>query len=171
MFTKDNIHTLANVVIINPIWTDLFPWSCTIQGFTTSNAVQSKERSYCNRHSTNQFLPLAIEVFGCLNKQVDVFLNNCANVIWSLQGLKGLHLLILVIFFHQKISITLQRMQAFSILSWATTISLATSNFHPFITHLPSPQPTYCRWSIFSMKKYDGPITSDQFLTWRDFDI
>jgi hypothetical protein len=74
---------------------------------------------------------LAIEVFGCLHKQVDVFLHNYVNVIWSFKGLKGPPLPILVTFLCQKISITLQRMQASSILSWAIAIGLATFQLPP----------------------------------------
>jgi hypothetical protein len=73
VFTKYNICILA-VVIVDPTWTDLLPWSCAIQGFVASNAAQAKERSYLNWHPINQFLPLVIEVFDCLHKHVDVFL-------------------------------------------------------------------------------------------------
>jgi hypothetical protein len=31
---------------------------------------KQKKMSYCNQHSTDQFLPLAIGVFGCLQKQI-----------------------------------------------------------------------------------------------------
>jgi hypothetical protein len=48
VFTKIGIHTLTNVVIINPTWVDLFFRSCTTQGITASNVIQTKERSYCN---------------------------------------------------------------------------------------------------------------------------
>ncbi len=107
MLTKDGIHTLINVVIANPTQTDLFPQSCATQGFAIFDAAQTKERSYCNQHSTDQFLPLAIEVFGCLQKHVDVFLHNYANAIWSLKGIEGPHLFTLVTFLCQKVSITL----------------------------------------------------------------
>jgi hypothetical protein len=60
---------------------DLFPRSCTSQRFATSDAIQAKEKNYCNIHPTNQFLPLAIEVFGYLHKHADVFLHDCANAI------------------------------------------------------------------------------------------
>jgi hypothetical protein len=68
-----------------------------------SDGAQAKERNYCNWHSTNQFLFLAIEVFGCLHKYVDVFLHNYANAIQSLKRIEGLHLFTLVTFFHQKV--------------------------------------------------------------------
>jgi hypothetical protein len=89
--------------------------------------VQAKEKNYRNRHPTDQFLLLTIEVFGCLHKQVDVFLHNCVNTMWNLKRLEGPHIFILVIFIHQKISITLQRTQTFSNLNQAMVISLTTS--------------------------------------------
>jgi hypothetical protein len=110
---------------------DLLSRSYTTQGFVTSNANQAKESSYHNWHLTNQFLPLIIEIFGCLHKYVDVFLHDCANVIWSLKGTKAPHLSILVIFFRQKISITLQKLKTFSILNWAIAISFAISWLSP----------------------------------------
>jgi hypothetical protein len=58
------------------MFVDLPPQSCTIQRFATSNATQAKERSYCDQHPTNQFFPLANEVFKCLHKQAYVFLHN-----------------------------------------------------------------------------------------------
>jgi len=57
-------------------------------------------RTYYNRHRIDQFLPLTIEVFGCLHKHSNVFLHNCANAICSLKGIEGLHLSTLVTFLH-----------------------------------------------------------------------
>jgi hypothetical protein len=61
--------------------------------------IQAKKRSYHDQHLTDQFFPLAIEIFECLHKQTDVFLDDCANAIWSLKGPKGFPLFVLVIFF------------------------------------------------------------------------
>ncbi len=92
VLTKDGIRTLIDIVIIDPTQTNLFPWSCAIQGFVASNAAQAKEMNFCNQHPTNQFLPLTIEVFGCLYKHANVFLHNYANAIWNLKGTTCLHL-------------------------------------------------------------------------------
>jgi hypothetical protein len=70
-----------------------------------------------------------VKVFGCLHKQVDVFLHNCANAIWSLKEPKGPPLLSW--FFRQKISFTLQRLQASSILSRVVALGLTTSWLPP----------------------------------------
>jgi hypothetical protein len=131
VFTKDGIRTLANIVIVNPMQANLFPWSCATQGFDALDVAQAKERSYCNQQPIDQFLPLAIEVFGCLHKHVDVFLHECANAIWSLKGTKGPHLSTLVTFLCQIFSIALQKMQVSSILSRVIAIGLATSRLPP----------------------------------------
>jgi hypothetical protein len=127
VFSKDDIRTLTNIIIADPMQKKLFPRSCATQGFVTLDVVQTKERSYRNQHPIDQFVLLAIEIFDCLYKHVNMFLHNYVNVIWSLKGTKGLHLSTLIIFFYQKVSITLQRMQAPSILSWTIAIGLATS--------------------------------------------
>ncbi len=64
VFTKDDIRTLFDVVNVDPTQADLFPRSCTTQWFVVLNVAQAKERSYCDWHSVDPFLPLAIEVFG-----------------------------------------------------------------------------------------------------------
>jgi hypothetical protein len=103
VLTQYDIYTLANIVIVDPMWMDLFPWSCVTQGFATSDANQAKEKSYSNQHPINQLFPLAIEVFGCLHKHVDVFLHDCANAICSLKGIEGFHFSTLVTFLCQKV--------------------------------------------------------------------
>jgi hypothetical protein len=39
VLTKDNIHTLVNVVIVDPTWTDLLPRPYTTQGFAAFDAT------------------------------------------------------------------------------------------------------------------------------------
>jgi len=67
MFTKNEICTLANVVIIDPTHANLLPRSCTTQGFVAFDATQAKERNYHDQHHIDQFLCLTIEIFGCLH--------------------------------------------------------------------------------------------------------
>ncbi len=136
MFTKDGICTLVNVVIADPTRADLLRQSCVTQRFVAFEVVQAKERSYSDRHPTDHFLLLAVEVFGCLNKQVDVFLHDCTNDMWNFKGPEGPFRFVLFTFLHKKISITLQRMQESSILSWAIIVGLVLCpDFHPFKTH------------------------------------
>ncbi len=59
---------LTDVVIVDLMFVDLFPRSCITHRFVASNATQAKERNYRDRHPIDQFLPLAIAIFGCLHK-------------------------------------------------------------------------------------------------------
>jgi hypothetical protein len=117
VFTKDDIHILVDIFIVDSTWSYLRSQSCTTQGFATSDVAQVKENNYCNQHLINEIFPVTIEIFDYLHKHGDAFLHNSTNVIWSLKGPEGLHLFTLVTFVCQKISITLQKMQASSILS------------------------------------------------------
>jgi hypothetical protein len=104
---SSKIGTLIDIVIANPTQVDLFLQFYTTQGFVASNVVQAKERNYPNQHCTDQCLLLAIEVSGFLHKHVNVFSHDCVNAIWNLKRLEVSHLSTLVIFLHQKVSITL----------------------------------------------------------------
>jgi len=88
--------------------------SWTTQRFDTSNAIQAKKKIYYDWHPIDQFFLLTIEMFGCLHKQVDVSLHNCANTIWSFKCPKNLLLFVLVICLNKKKSFMLQRMQSSS---------------------------------------------------------
>jgi hypothetical protein len=85
------------------------------QKLVAFNVVQAKEKSYHDQHPSDQFLPLIIEVFGCLHKQAYVFLHYLANAIWSFKRPKGPPIFVFVTFLCQKILITLLLMQAPSI--------------------------------------------------------
>jgi hypothetical protein len=69
------------------------------------DVAQEKIKNYQN--PTDEFLPLTIEVFGCLHKQVDAFLHDCANVMWNFKMPKGPPLYVLINFLYQKNSMTL----------------------------------------------------------------
>jgi hypothetical protein len=80
---------------------DLLPKSLQIKKFVTFDAIQAKENNYRDQHPKDQFLPLTIEVFGCLHKQAYVFLHDHANAIWSFKRPKGPPIFIFVTFFYQ----------------------------------------------------------------------
>jgi hypothetical protein len=85
VLTKDGICILIDIVISDPMHVDLLLQSCTTQGFADSNATQTKKNSYCDQHLTNQFFPLASEVFRCLHKQTNMFSTClCSYVIMSM---------------------------------------------------------------------------------------
>jgi hypothetical protein len=49
--------------------------------------THAKVVSCCNRHPKNDFIPLVIEIFGCLHQHVNDFFHHCANMAWSTKGL------------------------------------------------------------------------------------
>ncbi len=48
VLTKDEICTLINFVMANPTRADLLPQGYTTPGFVAFNAIQTKEKSYCD---------------------------------------------------------------------------------------------------------------------------
>jgi len=146
------------------MWVNLFPWSCAIQGFVTSNVAQAKERSYRNQHPINQFLPLTIEIFGCLHKHVDV-----CQCYLELEGAKGPSSFYLGHFFSSK---------SFDhIVKDASVFHLKLSNSHRlgyFPTSTPSRHTSHHHgWSFashwFMTYKYGRPTTGSRLWTWRYF--
>ncbi len=68
-----------------------------------------KEGLYYNRYPTDVFFLLAIEVFGYLHQQADIFFHRCANMAWIVKGTKGSFLLMLRSFYQQIMLMALQR--------------------------------------------------------------
>jgi hypothetical protein len=50
VFTKNGIHSLVDVVIVDPMQAYLLPQSCATQGFVPFNMIQAKEKNYCDKH-------------------------------------------------------------------------------------------------------------------------
>jgi hypothetical protein len=72
----DGICTLVNVIIVDPIRTNLVSWVVLSHGVVATVVAQMKEGLYHNRYLVNMFLPLAIEVFGCFHQQSNnLFIN------------------------------------------------------------------------------------------------
>ncbi len=163
VFTKDGICTLTNIVIVDPTQIDLLPWSYAIQGFVTFDATQAKERIYYNQHPIDQFLPLAIENIWLLTQTCRCVFTWLCQCHLELERAKGPSSFYLGHFSSSKNSITLQRMQTFSILSWAVTIGLATSQLPPLHD---TPPITMCQFFTY---KFGQPIVGSQLRTWKDF--
>jgi len=119
-FNHISLLSLTNWHYVHQIWNSHPSWCCHCQS-NMSKFISlilcnwkicyfwnSQKKSYFDWHLTNHFIFLTIEVFGCLNKQVDMFLHDCANAMWNFKRPKGPPFSMLVIFFRQKISITLQ---------------------------------------------------------------
>jgi hypothetical protein len=53
VLTKNGIHSLANVVIVDPTRANLFFQSCATEGFISLDVTHVKKKNYCNWHPTD----------------------------------------------------------------------------------------------------------------------
>jgi hypothetical protein len=119
------------VVICPKLW-DPSPPTIEKRSFAASETAPTKEWwNYWDHHLVDQFLPLAIQIFSCLHKQVDDFLQVCTNNVWGMKDSGGPPLSILSTYFRQRVSIALQKLQAPTILSQALVVGLTTSWLPP----------------------------------------
>jgi hypothetical protein len=129
--------------------------SCVIQGFATSNVVQAKKKSYHDQHPIDQFLCVAIEVFGCLHKHAYVFLHDCANAIWSLKGLERPSLFCLGY---------LSSLKNFNYITMDANILHFKSNNDSRPSYFPN-----STHSKHTLHHHDRPIIGSWLLRWRVF--
>jgi len=108
MLSINGVYTLTNVVIANITWVDLVLRAILFYGVDATIEAQTKEGFYRNWFPIDMFIPLAIEVFGCLHQHANGFLHQCANMMWATKGIKGLPLSILHAFYKQKVLVALQ---------------------------------------------------------------
>ncbi len=62
--SMDGIWMLVDIIIIDPIRTNLVSQAILFHGVIVTIATQAKDGLCGDRYPMNQFLPLAIEVFG-----------------------------------------------------------------------------------------------------------
>ncbi len=71
-------------------------------GVVVTLVAQVKEGLYHDYYLTDVFLPIAIEVFGCLHQHVDNFFHQCVNMTWIAKDIGGLPLLVLFPFYKHR---------------------------------------------------------------------
>lgn len=76
ILSVDGIHTLLNVIIVDLIWANLLSWMAFSYWVTMIMTTQVKEEFYCDYYLIHIFLPLGIEVFGCLHNSLITFFIN-----------------------------------------------------------------------------------------------
>ncbi len=74
LIVDDGTHTMINVIIVNSTYVNFFSQVTFFRKMVTMIATQAKIVSYCDQHLEDDFIPLAIKMFGCLHQQVDNFL-------------------------------------------------------------------------------------------------
>ncbi len=66
MLTTNGIYTFANVVIYDLTHVNLFSWIVFSLGIATTITTQANVVLNCDQHPKDDFIPLTIEIFGCL---------------------------------------------------------------------------------------------------------
>ncbi len=103
----NGIRILVNVVIVNSICTNIILRVASSWGMITMIATQANVVLYCNRHLEDNFILLAIEIFGCLHQHADDFLHQRANMAWLAKGFGDLSLLIIHSFYKHRVLVIL----------------------------------------------------------------
>ncbi|CAM6103476.1 unnamed protein product [Calypogeia fissa] len=102
-----------------------------IPGHAASHATRLKEEAYAVCHSGDLFYPFAVEVFGVLHPALDRFLRSMAALCverWPYPPVS-----VVTAFLRQRVSVVLQRAQAFTIQRRAETVGFRASRHVPLL--------------------------------------
>ncbi|KAL3682484.1 hypothetical protein R1sor_000506 [Riccia sorocarpa] len=94
-------------------------------------AAQAKVRDYADRDPSDDFIPLALETYGCLHPRFDAFIVQCAHDMLSRSSHIPLPPSLLITSYRQRIAVALQRSHALAILQRATAVTAASSSLPP----------------------------------------
>ncbi len=64
---RDNFQTLMDIVIVDPTHIDMVPQASMMTTHVVMMPTQEKTRSYVERALGNDFIPLAINMYGCFH--------------------------------------------------------------------------------------------------------
>ncbi|CAM6103970.1 unnamed protein product [Calypogeia fissa] len=102
-----------------------------IPGHAASHATWVKEEAYAIRHSEDLFYPFAVEVFGALHPALDRFLRSMAALCVEWRPYPPVS--VIMAFLRQRVSVALQRAQAFMIQQRAKTVGFRASRHVPLL--------------------------------------
>jgi hypothetical protein len=105
IITRDNFQTLTNIVIANPTHTNLVQHASTTIVYATIVVVQDKTQSYIEQVPRDDFIPLAIETYGCLHPRFDSFLTSCVHAYMAHHQQTSLVPSMLIFHYRQQMSI------------------------------------------------------------------
>ncbi|CAM6127371.1 unnamed protein product [Calypogeia fissa] len=102
-----------------------------ISGHAASHAARLKEEAYAIRHPGDLFYPFAIEVFGALHPALDRFLRSSAALCVERRPYPPVS--VVTAFLRQRVSVALQRAQAFTIQRRAEAVGFRASRHVPLL--------------------------------------
>ncbi|CAM6108113.1 unnamed protein product [Calypogeia fissa] len=100
-----------------------------IPGHGASHAARLKEEAYVIRHSGDLFYPFALEVFGALHSVLNLFLQSTVALCVEWQPYPPVS--VVTAFLRQRVSVELQRAQAFTIQQRAEVVGFRASRHDP----------------------------------------
>lgn len=107
-----NACLLTDVVIANPIKQDPVAITAVDVGIAASGAPKAREDHYASCSPSDNFIQLAIEVFGCMHHDFDGLLQHTVRAIHSRDSSMSVLISIFTVHFCQQILVTLQCTQA-----------------------------------------------------------
>ncbi|CAM6083163.1 unnamed protein product [Calypogeia fissa] len=102
-----------------------------ISGHAASHATRLKEEAYAIRHPGDLFYPFAIEVFGALHPALDRFFQSSAALCVERQPYPPVS--VVTAFLRQRVSVALERAQAFTIQRRAEAVGFRASRHVPLL--------------------------------------
>ncbi|CAM6093360.1 unnamed protein product [Calypogeia fissa] len=117
------------MVVADPTGASMVSSAAHILGHAASHAARHTEEAYAVLHSKNLFYPFAIEVFGALHLALDRFFQSMAALCVERRPYPPV--LVVMTFLRQRVSITLQRAQAFTIQHKAEAAGFRVSRHVP----------------------------------------
>jgi hypothetical protein len=101
------LTTFVNVVVVDPILTNLVLCVVSSYGVATTMDVQVKEKLYQNQHLMNAGFLFAIKLFSYWHQQVDNFFHKCVNMVCLTKSTSCPPLVVLHVFYKQRVLLVL----------------------------------------------------------------
>ncbi|CAM6086720.1 unnamed protein product [Calypogeia fissa] len=131
VFSRAGVQSLADVVVADPTGASMVSSAAHISGHAASHAARFKEEAYAIRHPGDLFYPFAIEVFGALHPALDRFLWSSAALCVERRPYPPVS--VVTAFLRQRVSVALQRAQAFTIQRRAEAVGFRASRHVPLL--------------------------------------
>jgi hypothetical protein len=116
LITKDNLWTLMDIVIAYSTHINMKQRTSTTTTHVVMMTTQEKTQSYIERIPSNDFIPLAMETYGCLYFCFDSLFIACAHTTITRYQRSSLVPSMLVFYYQQHVFATLQNAQTITIL-------------------------------------------------------
>jgi hypothetical protein len=111
VIARYKLWTLVNIIIVDLTHTNLVQWASTTTTHATIIIAQDKAQSYIEWAPRNDFIPLAIETYGCFHPHFDSFLSSCVHANITCHQQTSLVPSMFIYYYKQQVSITFQRAQ------------------------------------------------------------